>query len=76
MDKGQLEAAAAIGFKKFDVFKKVILTQAANNVFLLYKGAFVSLVKSTSIVGYKHVRKGILYGRKRNLRGRNARTDF
>lgn len=52
VDIGQIEAAEAIGFQKFDIFKKIVFPQAANHVFGLYKGAFVSLTKATSIVGY------------------------
>lgn len=52
VDKGQIEAAAAIGFNKFQVFQKIIFPQAARNALPVYKGEFISLVKSTSIVGY------------------------
>jgi len=52
VDKGEREAAAAIGFKPIETFTKIILPQAANRVFRLYKGQFVAIVKSTSIVGY------------------------
>lgn len=52
VDKGQIEAASAIGFSKFKVFSKIIFPQAARNALPVYKGEFISLVKSTSIVGY------------------------
>mgnify|MGYP003290776200 CR=1 FL=1 len=52
VDKGQIEAALAIGFNKFQVFMKIILPQAARSALPVYKGEFISLVKSTSIVGY------------------------
>ena len=52
MDKGQIEAASAIGFSKFKVFSKIAFPQAARNALPVYKGEFISLVKSTSIVGY------------------------
>ncbi|MGN0691163.1 MAG: ABC transporter permease subunit [Oscillospiraceae bacterium] len=52
VDKGQIEAASAIGFSKFKVFTKIIFPQAARNALPVYKGEFISLVKSTSIVGY------------------------
>ena len=52
VDKGQIEAASAIGFNKFQVFIKIIFPQAARNALPVYKGEFISLVKSTSIVGY------------------------
>ena len=50
--KGEREAAAALGFKPFAIFKKIVFPQAVNHVFGLYKGQFVALVKATSIVGY------------------------
>ena len=52
VDKGQIEAASAMGFNKFQVFIKIIFPQAARNALPVYKGEFISLVKSTSIVGY------------------------
>ncbi|MCI7760106.1 MAG: ABC transporter permease subunit, partial [[Eubacterium] saphenum] len=52
VDKGQIEAAFAMGFNKFQVFIKIIFPQAARNALPVYKGEFISLVKSTSIVGY------------------------
>ena len=52
IDKGQIEASSALGFMPFETFRRIILPQAAGLVFDLYKGDFVSLVKSTSIVGY------------------------
>lgn len=52
VDKGQLEAASAIGFNKFQVFCKITLPQAARHVLPVFKGEFISLVKMTSVVGY------------------------
>lgn len=52
VDKGQVEAASAIGFSKIKVFSKIVFPQAARNALPVYKGEFISLVKSTSIVGY------------------------
>lgn len=52
IDKGQEEAAKSLGFNDMQIFKKIILPQAALNIFDLYEGEFVSLVKTTSIVGY------------------------
>ena len=52
VDKGQIEAASAMGFNKFQVLIKIIFPQAARNALPVYKGEFISLVKSTSIVGY------------------------
>ena len=50
--KGEREAAAALGFRPFAIFRKIVLPQAVSRVFGLYKGQFVALVKATSIVGY------------------------
>ena len=52
VDRGQIEASYAIGFNKVQTFFKIILPQAAKNALPVYKGEFISLVKSTSIVGY------------------------
>ena len=52
LDHGQIEAAEALGFLPGAVFRRIVFPQAAARVFDLYKGQFVSLVKSTSIVGY------------------------
>ncbi len=52
IDVGQKEAAEALGFNEMTIFKKIIFPQAALKIFDLYKGEFVSIVKTTSIVGY------------------------
>lgn len=52
VDKGQIEAARALGFSKAQVFFKVTFPQAAKHFLPVYKGEFISLVKMTSIVGY------------------------
>lgn len=52
IDKGQGEAALSMGFGKVKAFVNVILPQAAQRALPVYKGEFVGLVKSTSIVGY------------------------
>lgn len=52
VDKGEREAAAALGFRPREVFRKIVLPQAVSRVFGLYQGQFVALVKATSIVGY------------------------
>jgi polar amino acid transport system substrate-binding protein len=51
-DKGQLEAAYALGFSKLKSFKKVILPQALRYIIPIFKGEFISMVKMTSVVGY------------------------
>ncbi len=52
VDKGQDEAALAIGFTKWESFFKVVMPQAARQFLPMYKGEFISLVKMTSVVGY------------------------
>lgn len=52
VDKGQQEAAYAIGFNRFQVFRKIIFPQAARHVLPVFKGEFISMLKMTSIVGY------------------------
>ena len=52
VDVGQKEAAEALGFNETTIFRKIIFPQAALKIFDLYKGEFVSVVKTTSIVGY------------------------
>lgn len=49
---GQALAAKALGFSKLQAFIKVVLPQALVNIIPVYSGQFISLVKSTSIVGY------------------------
>ena len=52
VDKGQIEAGRSMGFSKFQTFRIVTLPQAIRNALPVYKSEFISLVKSTSIVGY------------------------
>ena len=52
VDRGQTEAALAIGFTKSQSFFRIVLPQAAEHFLPVYKGEFISLVKMTSIVGY------------------------
>ena len=51
-DKGQLEAAYALGFTKVSSFFKVTLPQALRHILPIFKGEFISMVKMTSVVGY------------------------
>ncbi|AFA49948.1 ABC transporter permease subunit [Acetobacterium woodii] len=51
-DKGQLEAAYALGFTKISSFFKVTLPQALRHILPIFKGEFISMVKMTSVVGY------------------------
>lgn len=52
VDKGQWEAAHALGLTSKETHFKVILPQAINNALPVYKGQFIAMVKMTSIVGY------------------------
>lgn len=52
VDKGQVEAAYAIGFTKTRTFRKIIFPQAAKHFLPVFKGEFISMIKMTSVVGY------------------------
>ena len=52
VDKGQWEAAQAIGFDRVKTFTKIVAPQAARHILPVYRGEFISMVKLTSVVGY------------------------
>ncbi|MCQ2127231.1 MAG: ABC transporter permease subunit [Bacteroidaceae bacterium] len=52
IDRGQREAALAMGFTPARTFFNFILPQVMQRALPVYKNEFVSLVKATSIVGY------------------------
>lgn len=52
VDRGQEEAAYALGYPDREAFFKVILPQALPHFMPEYKGQIVSLIKATAIVGY------------------------
>jgi polar amino acid transport system substrate-binding protein len=52
VDKGQTEAAYAMGFSPVQTFVKIVVPQAVRQILPVYTGEFVSLVKMTSVVGY------------------------
>jgi polar amino acid transport system substrate-binding protein len=52
IDRGQTEAAIAIGFTPVQSFLNIILPQTLQRILPVYKGEFISLVKMTSVVGY------------------------
>lgn len=52
VDKGQSEAALALGYSKPHLFVKIVLPQAARHFLPVFQGEFISLVKMTSVVGY------------------------
>ena len=52
VDRGQREAAIALGFTERQAFFNFVFPQAAVTFLPVYRGELVSLLKSTSIVGY------------------------
>ena len=52
VDKGQTEAAYALGYTDKMTFRKIILPQAERHFMPSYKGNVVSLLKATAVVGY------------------------
>lgn len=52
IDKGQVEAATALGYTKIQTFYDLLLPQAFNKLLPVYQGAILQLITSTSIVGY------------------------
>ena len=52
ISKGQSEAGLSMGFTSFQTFRYIVLPLMIRRVLPIYKGEIVSLIKSTSIVGY------------------------
>ena len=52
IDRGQTEAAYALGFTDRRTFFRVILPQALPHFMPAYKGEITSLIKATAVVGY------------------------
>lgn len=52
IDKGQTEAGLSLGFNKRQTFFHIIFPQVARKTLPVYHGELISLLKSTSIVGY------------------------
>lgn len=52
VDKGQTEAALALGYTDSRAFLTMVFPQAVGNIMPGFKSSLVSLVKDTSIVGY------------------------
>ena len=52
IDRGQYEAAYALGHSNRHTFFKIILPQAIPHVLPAYQGEIVGLIKTTAIVGY------------------------
>lgn len=52
VDRGQREAGLAGGFSRAQAFVYIVMPQAIRQVWPIYKGELITLVKLTSIVGY------------------------
>ncbi len=52
VNKGQWEAGAALGLRRFQTFRLVVLPQALTSIIPVFKGDVIALIKGTSIVGY------------------------
>ena len=52
IDRGQYEAACAMGYSSRRTFFRIILPQAVPHILPAYKGEIVGLIKATAIVGY------------------------
>lgn len=52
IDRGQTEAGLSLGFTKGQTFFYIVLPQVVRNIMPVYQGELISLLKSTSIVGY------------------------
>ena len=52
IDTGQIEAAKAMGFSRFQRFRLIVFPQVVRIIMPVYKGEIVSLLKETAIVGY------------------------
>ena len=52
VDRGQIEAAYALGYSKNKTFFRIVLPQAMNIFLPSYCGQAVDLIKATAVVGY------------------------
>ena len=52
VDKGQREAALALGYSENQAFFRFVFPQAAVRSLPVYRGEVISLLKNTSVVGY------------------------
>ena len=52
INRTQIDSAYALGFTKIQTFKYIVFPQVLSYVIPVYKNESVSLIKSTSIVGY------------------------
>ena len=52
VDRGEAEAAEAMGMTRWQVFRKVLFPQAVLLAFDMYKAQVVAMIKNTSVVGF------------------------
>lgn len=52
VDHGQWEAGRALGLNRMQVFRLIAFPQALKRIVPIFKGEVITLIKSTSIVGY------------------------
>jgi polar amino acid transport system substrate-binding protein len=52
IDRGQSEAAIAMGFTRAQTFLHIVFPQALRRVVPVLKGDIINLIKMTSVVGY------------------------
>ena len=52
VDRGQAEAAWALGYSNRRAFFRVVLPQAMPHIMPVYRGEITTLIKATAIVGY------------------------
>ncbi|MBR6228274.1 MAG: ABC transporter permease subunit [Eubacterium sp.] len=52
VDRGQYEAAYALGYSNRQTFFRIIFPQALPHVMPAYRGEIVNLIKATAVVGY------------------------
>lgn len=52
VSRHEVEGAIALGFNRVQIFWKIVFPQAVAQVFPVYQGNVVNLIKQTSVVGY------------------------
>ncbi|MBM7859018.1 amino acid ABC transporter permease [Lentzea nigeriaca] len=72
VDRGQLEAAAALGIPKFRQFRRIVLPQAMRAILPNAANEVISLFKGTSVVSVMAI--GELFYQVQVIYGRNARV--
>ncbi|MDX8147709.1 amino acid ABC transporter permease [Lentzea sp. BCCO 10_0061] len=72
VDRGQLEAAAALGIPRFRQFRRIVLPQAMRSILPNAANEVISLFKGTSVVSVMAI--GELFYQVQVIYGRNARV--